>query len=351
MRILLEKDAPLKGIRSFLVLQEIEKRAKVLSTHPSRLDIQNGGDLIDGHYFEVTLAPDANLDEIKEAVLKHPDVAGVEVVEPGSKPPEKPSEAQGTQAEAKKPEVQPKPEVKKQPPAPREKIKMSKLIKVDVSHLDKLMNLVGELVINKGRLEQIAERLGDRELIETLSTTSRLMAELQDEIMQMRLTPVAEVFNKFPRMVRSLARKEGKEVEFIMEGTEIEVDRTILDKLGDVLVHLLRNAIDHGIEPPEEREKLGKPRKGRLELIARRERSHVVIIVRDDGRGGIDPEKVKRKAIEKGGLISPEQAAELSDEEAINLIFLPGFSTAEKVTDVSGRGRWYGRRSGRHKGP
>ncbi|WP_367883461.1 hypothetical protein [Thermococcus peptonophilus] len=141
---------------------------------------------------------------------------------------------------------------------------MSKLIKVDVSHLDKLMNLVGELVINKGRLEQIAERLGDRELIETLSTTSRLMAELQDEIMQMRLTPVAEVFNKFPRMVRSLARKEGKEVEFIMEGTEIEVDRTILDKLGDVLVHLLRNAIDHGIEPPEEREKLGKPRKGRL---------------------------------------------------------------------------------------
>lgn len=335
LRILLEKDAPLKGIRSFLVLQEIEKRAKVLSTNPSRLDIQNG-DLIDGHYFEVTLAPDANLDEIKEAVLKHPDVAGVEVVEPGSKPPEKPSEAQGTQAEAKKPEVQPKPEVKKQPPAPREKIKMSKLIKVDVSHLDKLMNLVGELVINKGRLEQIAERLGDRELIETLSTTSRLMAELQDEIMQMRLTPVAEVFNKFPRMVRSLARKEGKEVEFIMEGTEIEVDRTILDKLGDVLVHLLRNAIDHGIEPPEEREKLGKPRKGRLELIARRERSHVVIIVRDDGRG-IDPEKVKRKAIEKG-LISPEQAAELSDEEAINLIFLPGFSTAEKVTDVSGRG-------------
>ncbi len=180
-------------------------------------------------------------------------------------PHEKLVETQKTPAEAKKPEAEPKPEVKKQaPPTPREKIKMSKLIKVDVSHLDKLMNLVGELVINKGRLEQIAERLGDRELIETLSTTSRLMAELQDEIMQMRLTPVAEVFNKFPRMVRSLARKEGKEVEFIMEGTEIEVDRTILDKLGDVLVHLLRNAIDHGIEPPEEREKLGKPRKGRL---------------------------------------------------------------------------------------
>jgi len=198
------------------------------------------------------------------------------------------------------------------------------------------MNLVGELVINKGRLEQIAERLGDRELLETLSTTSRLMTELQDEIMEMRLTPVAEVFNKFPRMVRDLARKQKKEVEFVMEGADIEVDRTILDKLGDVLVHLLRNAIDHGIEPPEEREAKGKPKAGRLELIARREKSHVDIIVRDDGRG-IDPEKVKRKAIEKG-LITPEQAAEMSPEEAINLIFLPGFSTAEKVTDVSGRG-------------
>jgi two-component system chemotaxis sensor kinase CheA len=154
--------------------------------------------------------------------------------------------------------------------------------------------------------------------------------------MEMRLTPVAEVFNKFPRMVRELARKMGKEVEFVIEGADIEVDRTILDKLGDVLVHLLRNAIDHGIEPPEEREKLGKPRAGRLELIARRERSHVEIIVRDDGRG-IDPEKVKRKAIERG-LITPEQAAEMSDEEAINLIFLPGFSTKEQVTDVSGRG-------------
>ena len=198
------------------------------------------------------------------------------------------------------------------------------------------MNLVGELVITKGRLEQIGERLGDRELFEALSTLSRLLTELQDEIMEMRLTPIAEVFNKFPRMVRDLARKMGKEVEFVMEGADIEVDRTILEKLGDALVHLLRNAVDHGIEPPEERVKLGKPRAGRVELIAKREKNHVVIIVRDDGRG-IDPEKVKRKAVERG-LITPEEAANLSDEEAINLIFLPGFSTADKVTDVSGRG-------------
>lgn len=325
IRVVLQKDAPLKGIRSFLILQDLQNMGKVLETNPSPDAIQNG-ELIDGHYFEVVMVPSKPIEEIKGAILKHPDVESVLVG----------AEAEA-KAEAKREEkAEKKPEAKAPPTVKREKIKMSKLIKVDVSHLDKLMNLVGELVINRGRLEQIAERLGDRELLESLSTTSRLMAELQDEIMQMRLTPVAEVFNKFPRMVRSLARKEGKEVEFIMEGTDIEVDRTILDKLGDVLVHLLRNAIDHGIEPPEEREKLGKPRAGRLELIARRERSHVVIIVRDDGRG-IDPEKVKKKAIEKG-LITPEQAAEMSDEEAINLIFLPGFSTAEKVTDVSGRG-------------
>ena len=154
--------------------------------------------------------------------------------------------------------------------------------------------------------------------------------------MEMRLTPVAEVFNKFPRMVRKLARELGKEIEFKMEGSNIEVDRTIPEKLGDVLVHLLRNAVDHGIEAPEERIAKGKPRAGRVELIAKREKSHILIIVKDDGKG-IDPEKVKKKAVERG-LISPEQAAEMRPEDAINLIFLPGFSTAEKVSDVSGRG-------------
>ncbi len=328
LRINLQKDAPLKGIRSFLILQDLKKYGNVTEVTPPETELQNG-ELIDGYYFEVSIVPTKPVEEIKELILKHPDVESVSVVGPGE-------EKSGASRKEKEDKTEKKPASSAAPAPKRGNIKMSKLIKVDVAHLDKLMNLVGELVINRGRLEQIAERLGDRELLESLSTTSRLMAELQDEIMQMRLTPVAEVFNKFPRMVRQLARKEGKEVEFIMEGTDIEVDRTILDKLGDVLVHLIRNAIDHGIEPPEEREKLGKPRTGKVELIAKRERSHVVIIVRDDGRG-IDPEKVKKKAIEKG-LITPEQAAEMSDEEAINLIFMPGFSTAEKVTDVSGRG-------------
>lgn len=333
--VYLQKDAPLKGVRSYLILQDLQKLGNITKTMPDVMAIQNGN-IIDGYYFKVLIASSASPEDIINIVRKHPDVEDVKVEEGDHIEPET-AEGEGKPSGSKqKTEGKAKDKPKKPKPVPTPKIKVSRIIKVDVSHLDRLMNLVGELVINKGRLEQITERLGDRELLETLSTLSRLLTELQDEIMEMRLTPVAEVFNKFPRMVRELARKMGKEVEFIIEGADIEVDRTILDKLGDVLVHLLRNAIDHGIEPPEEREKLGKPRAGRLELIARRERSHVEIIVRDDGRG-IDPEKIKRKAIEKG-IITPEQAAEMSDEEAINLIFVPGFSTKDEVTDVSGRG-------------
>jgi len=333
--VYLQKDAPLKGVRSYLVLQDLQKVGTVEKTEPNSIDIQNG-ELLDGYYFKVTLRTNLSREDIVKIVMKHPDVENVDVREVGGKDTQEAQPRAEKTEEKKEEKVEKKEKKSTKAPIKTPKVKISKIIKVDVSHLDRLMNLVGELVITKGRLEQIAERLGDRELLETLSTLSRLLTELQDEIMEMRLTPVAEVFNKFPRMVRELARKMGKEVEFIIEGADIEVDRTILDKLGDVLVHLLRNAIDHGIEPPEEREKLGKPRAGRLELIAKRERSHVEIIVRDDGRG-IDPEKIKRKAIEKG-LITPEQASEMSDEEAINLIFLPGFSTKDQVTDVSGRG-------------
>lgn len=254
LRIFLEKDVFLKGIRSFLVFQEIEKRVKVFLINLFRFDIQNG-DFIDGYYFEVMFVFDVNLDEIKEVVLKYLDVVGVEVVEFGLKLLEKFFEVQGIQVEVKKFEVQLKLEVKKQFFVFREKIKMLKLIKVDVFYLDKLMNFVGELVINKGRFEQIVECLGDREFIEIFLMILRLMVEFQDEIMQMCFILVVEVFNKFLCMVRSLVRKEGKEVEFIMEGIEIEVDRIILDKFGDVFVYFLRNVIDYGIELLEERER------------------------------------------------------------------------------------------------
>ena len=325
IKITVEKDTPLKGVRSFLVIQDLEKIGIIEKIVPEMNKIEKE-ELIDGKYFAVLLQTREEKERIKQLILKHPNIENVEIFE-GNKL----NQVIGQYSEKSKMSIGTPSSSNNE-----RKVKISKMIKIDVLYLDNLMNLVGELVINKGRLEQIAERLGDRELLEALSTTSHLMTELQDEIMEMRLTPVAEVFNKFPRMVRKLARELGKEIEFKMEGSNIEVDRTILEKLGDVLVHLLRNAVDHGIEAPEERIAKGKPRAGRVELIAKREKSHILIIVKDDGKG-IDPEKVKKKAVERG-LISPEQAAEMRPEDAINLIFLPGFSTAEKVSDVSGRG-------------
>lgn len=325
IKITVGKDTPLKGVRSFLVVQDLEKIGAIEKIVPEMNKIEKE-ELIDGKYFAVLLQTREEKGRIKQLILKHPNIENVEIFE-GNKL----NQVIGQYSEKSKMSIGTPPSSNNE-----RKVKISKMIKIDVLYLDNLMNLVGELVINKGRLEQIAERLGDRELLEALSTTSHLMTELQDEIMEMRLTPVAEVFNKFPRMVRKLARELGKEIEFKMEGSNIEVDRTILEKLGDVLVHLLRNAVDHGIEAPEERIAKGKPRTGRVELIAKREKSHILIIVKDDGKG-IDPEKVKKKAVERG-LISPEQAAKMRPEDAINLIFLPGFSTAEKVSDVSGRG-------------
>ncbi|NPA15297.1 MAG: chemotaxis protein CheA, partial [Deferribacteres bacterium] len=217
-------------------------------------------------------------------------------------------------------------------------------IRVDVSRLDALMNLVGELVLGRNRLLRIAQQLSakyeDDELIhaleETLDQVDFITTDLQMAVMKTRMVPIARVFNRFPRVVRDLARELKKEVKLIIEGEDTELDRSIVEEIGDPLVHLVRNAIDHGIEPPEEREFLGKPRQGTLRLAAYHEGNHIVILVEDDGRG-IDVEKIKKKALERG-LVTENELSRMSEKEILNLIFLPGFSTAEKVTDVSGRG-------------
>ncbi|SKA03961.1 two-component system, chemotaxis family, sensor kinase CheA [Carboxydocella sporoproducens DSM 16521] len=222
--------------------------------------------------------------------------------------------------------------------------KASRTVRIDVELLDNLMNLVGELVIDRTRLAQIITEIEAKydvnDLTEDLNRTSvhigRVTTMLQEEIMKARMIPVESLFNKFPRMMRDLSQKAGKEFDFIMEGQETELDRSIIEEIGDPLIHLLRNAVDHAIEPPEEREKLGKPRKGVVKLIARHEENHIVILVQDDGRG-IDPNKIKESAVRKG-IISDEAAKRLNDEEAINLIFASGLSTATKVSDISGRG-------------
>ncbi len=217
-------------------------------------------------------------------------------------------------------------------------------IRVDVKRLDQLMNLIGELVLAKNRLIKIYNDVEERyegekfleELNQVVSSISIVTTDLQIAVMKTRMLPIGKVFNKFPRLVRDLARELGKKVRLIIEGEDTELDKSIIEEIGDPLVHMIRNAIDHGIEPPEDRIKAGKPEEGTIWLKAYNEGNMIVIEIKDDGRG-MDPEILKQKAIEKG-IITPQEAENMSDKEAFMLIFKPGFSTAAKITNVSGRG-------------
>lgn len=212
----------------------------------------------------------------------------------------------------------------------------TQMVRVALDRLDHLMNMVGELAINKIQLTRIGQLLQNKELSEALTQMGRLTDELQFETMEVRLVPMDYIFNRFPRLVRDSAAEEGKEVDLVVEGSEIGLDRTILDEINEPLVHLLRNAVSHGIETPEERKKLGKKAAGKIRLSARRERNFVVVEVADDGLG-MDPSEIRKVAAQKG-IISAEEASKLNDEEALTLITSPGFSTSKVVTQTSGRG-------------
>ncbi len=249
-----------------------------------------------------------------------------------------------TEKEEPKQEEEKKVEQKKPVMAKKSKPVVEQTIRVDVQRLDDLMNLVGELVLGKNRLVSVAQKAEEKfsgdEVVEELSEVANqitlVTTDLQMGVMKTRMVQIGKVFNKFPRVVRDIARELNKEVELIIEGAETELDKSVVEEINDPLVHIVRNAIDHGIEPPEERVKLGKPSKGRIVLSAYHEGNYIVIEAADDGRG-MDPEKLKQKALEKG-LITETEARQMSKEEAYALIFKPGFSTAEKVTNLSGRG-------------
>jgi len=209
-------------------------------------------------------------------------------------------------------------------------------IKVKVETLDTMVDLVEELLVNKMLLDQLYASEKFRDVPTALDAMGRLVSDLQYTVMQARLVQVEQLFKRFPRMIRDLTKKEQKQVNFVVEGAEIELDRKIVDKLGEPLIHLLRNAVDHGIELPKDREKMGKPATGTIKLVARREKEYAVIEVEDDG-AGVDDELIKRVAVEKG-VISRTEAADLGHSEAVALLFDSRFSTTEKVTEVSGRG-------------
>ncbi len=252
----------------------------------------------------------------------------------GAAPGAKPATTVATApAAAPRPAPVPAPAAK---PAAKPMAEAEHTVRVDTKRLDAIVNLIGELVLSRNRLKTLRARLRDEELDRAVSTLDIATARLQSAVMRTRMQPVGKVFSRFPKVARDVARSLKKEVDLELVGAETELDRNLVEALADPLVHLVRNAIDHGVEMPDLREAQGKPRMGHVRLSAQQEGDYVSIEVQDDG-AGIDPEKLRAKAREKG-LIDPEAAARLSSEECLHLVFLPGFSTKQQVTDISGRG-------------
>ncbi|GAB6078341.1 chemotaxis protein CheA [Hydrogenobaculum acidophilum] len=249
------------------------------------------------------------------------------------------------------PQIPPQTLEKKEPPKqaqpPKEK-EEEKVLRIDVQKIEALMNLVGELVLDRNRLVKVVSTImqsasenneqikGLDDLESVLSSIDRIVGDLQVAVMKTRMQPVKRLFQKFPRVVRDLAKLLNKQIELITEGEDTEMDKSVLEKLEEPLIHIIRNSVDHGIEPPEERELLGKPRTGIIKLKAYYQGDRIIIVIEDDGRG-IDIEKVKKKALEKG-IISQDRLEKMTEKEVLSLIFHPGFSTADQVSEVSGRG-------------
>lgn len=339
VRVTLTETCLLKSARSYMVMNALDELGDVIKSVPSAEDLEQ--EKFD-HSFDVIIITAAEEKAVQDAVNSISEIAKVEtnVIDLAAE-----EKAAATAPAVSAPKAAaPAPAAKKAAPAPAKKaaaapakkVHHSQSVRVDIEKLDTLMNLMGELVINKVRLEQIGQTHRLADLTETLEQMDRVTTDLQNIVMKVRMVPVSSVFNRFPRMVRDIAKELNKEINLTIEGEETELDRTVIDEIGDPIMHLLRNSCDHGVEEPDVRESKGKPRAGEVGLIARHEGNNVVIMVTDDG-AGIDAAKIRAKAVEKG-MISQEEADKMDDADAVRLIFLPGFSTADHISDISGRG-------------
>ncbi len=344
----IHKECLLKAARAFLVFKAVEEYGEILIYNPSFQDIEDEKFDFD---FSIIVCCETELAPVLEAVKAVSEIESVEADKVTPEMYEKKEEevapapvetaAQATTTPAPEPAKAPvAKQASKAPAKAANKPVTARTIRVDIEKLDDLMNQVSELIIAKNSLASVtggdSSHIDTQGLQEQIDYLERITTNLHESVMKVRMVPIESVVNKFPRMIRDLDRKLGKPMELIMTGEDTELDRTVVDQIGDPLQHLLRNSADHGIESPEERRAKGKPEKGTIFLKAFQEGNNVIIEVGDDG-AGIDTEKVKNKAIERG-LVTAEAAENLSQKEIINFLFMPSFSMAKQITDISGRG-------------
>lgn len=329
----------LKAARAFLVFKSVEELGEIIKSIPSAQDIEDEKFDFD---FDIFVITGESLDKVLATVRNVSEIKDAEgsIIKLDEKKEEKPEETEKTEkTESAKPATVPKAGKPANSQPAKGKPVVNRSVRVDIDKLDVLMNLVSELIIAKNGLVSAAATSNTEEnqsVNEQIEYLERVTTNLHESVMNVRMVPIETVVNRFPRMIRDLSKKLDKKMELYMTGEETELDRTVIDEIGDPLMHLLRNSADHGLESAEVRRERGKDEIGTIFLNAFQDGNNVVIEVGDDGNG-IDIEKVKRKGIEKG-TITPEQAEVMSDKEVIDLLFQPSFSTSEKITDVSGRG-------------
>ncbi|MBM7559052.1 chemotaxis protein CheA [Marinitoga litoralis] len=328
INIKFNKDVQLKAARAFMVLHKInDLGGEVVYTNPSSQDIEDEKFDLD---FDLGVIIGIEAEKIRESILSISEIESVAVNEFEIFDFDKNDDQIMNTNNGKQNDIENNEDNKS-----HKKIQLQS-VRVDIEKLDQLMNLMAELVISRSRITETLRKYEIKDVDESLANLSRITLDLQNIVMKIRMIPIAFVFNRFPRVVRDTAKKLNKEVNLIIEGEDTELDRTVVDEIGDPLIHLIRNSIDHGIEPVEERIKKGKPKIGTIKLSAWHEGDGVVISVEDDGKG-LDRDIIANKAIEKG-LVDPSVISTMSDEEVFSFIFLPGFSTKKEATDLSGRG-------------
>ncbi|MDT9023944.1 chemotaxis protein CheA [Rossellomorea yichunensis] len=330
----LRDDCLLKAARVYMVFEVLEKLGEVIKSFPTVDQLEE--EQFD-HSFVIAVVSKEDASDIEKSIRNVSEVEEVTLMELTSHHIHN-NEVNGLEEQSGEVVVKEKEDTipKEANSTSRQSNASSKTIRVNIERLDVLMNLFEELVIDRGRLEQISKDLNNPELNETVERMTRISGDLQSIILTMRMVPVETVFNRFPRMVRQLARDLNKKIELEIIGAETELDRTVIDEIGDPLVHLIRNALDHGIEMPEVRSKNGKPEQGTVKLKAFHSGNHVFIELEDDG-AGINKQRVMEKAIQKG-IVTEEVAQTLSDRQIYELILASGFSTADQISDISGRG-------------